>query len=307
LVESNNVKRTIKVIDDLLKAGIGDTERLKSIKEKLENNIRVTAEDVEYIQEQREELGKTPTKDEPEELTKKTPPEKQPRLENSVTRLTSRKKPIIVGVLGGIAILFLIFSADAYFTMEPISKLQSSLDRLENVRTEAELDQAFIEIYNDPTVIDACRTVQDVTTENQRILREEMAKIPPLPNGDADYISINKMAKKYKMVQWMEAWQFCQPVYHAERQQEIKLEKQEELDNLASEIKIPLEECKALVVRADKYYKDWKAKLAEGKGVPDSFCTNHPDCYAHDMFVKENRCADYYPNDFPDPIFNMNP
>jgi len=58
LVESNNVKKAIKVIDDLLKAEIGNPERLKSIKEKLENKITITAEDVEYLQEKREELGK---------------------------------------------------------------------------------------------------------------------------------------------------------------------------------------------------------------------------------------------------------
>jgi len=79
------------------------------------------------------------------------------------------------------------------------------------------------------------------------------------------------------------------------------------IDNLADEIKISLDECKALVVRADNYYKDWKAKLDEGKGVSDSFCNFHDDCHAKDMFVKEHRCADYYPNDFHDPIFNMNP
>ena len=83
---NDNVKRTIKVIDDLLKAGIGDSEKLESIKEKLEKKIRITAEDVEYIQEQREKLV-TSKPEEPEI----TPSEKQPKVED--LKKPKSKKP----------------------------------------------------------------------------------------------------------------------------------------------------------------------------------------------------------------------
>jgi len=120
LIESNNVKKAIKVIDDLLKAGMGDSEELESIKEKLEKKIRVTADEIDYLQEQMKELDKSkPEKTKPEEpIEDTTPSEKPPKVKDSITRLTSRKRPIVVGVLGGMAILFLIFATGEYFTMD---------------------------------------------------------------------------------------------------------------------------------------------------------------------------------------------
>jgi len=154
LVESNNVKKAIKVIDDLLKAEIGDPERLKSIKEKLEKKIRVTADEVDYLQEQMKKLDESePEESKPEEPkeepkheqpTKKTPSEKPPKVKVSTSM--PGKKPIIVGVLGGVAILFLIFAAGEYFTTAPISESVAveSVDTTKAVEITEELEEPVI-------------------------------------------------------------------------------------------------------------------------------------------------------------------
>ena len=176
---SDNVQKAIKVIDDLLKAGIGDTERLESIKEKLEKKITITAEDVEYIQEQREQLGKIKPKSEPEpeepieDTPKKTLSDKPPKVKDSKKSM-SKKKIIVVGVLCFFALVILSVSSYAYFTVAPI---------LENVQTEeefnsipGEIDKQFgaittpcLNLYNKIQVME---NTNENVDEKTRLLRD---------------------------------------------------------------------------------------------------------------------------------------
>ena len=53
---SGNVKKALTVIDNLLKAEIGNPEQLESIKEKLENKTLITEDEVAYLQEKMKQL-----------------------------------------------------------------------------------------------------------------------------------------------------------------------------------------------------------------------------------------------------------
>jgi len=146
---NDNIKEALKVIDDLLKAGIGDSERLKSIKKKLENKIPVTAEDVEYLQEEREGLAKIKPKAEPrpkpekpiEDTTEIIPSEKPPEVKDSKKSM-SKKKIIVLGVVGFFSIMILSVSAYAYFTIAPLE----NIERLENAQTMEEFESVLEEI-----------------------------------------------------------------------------------------------------------------------------------------------------------------
>jgi len=229
---SDNVKKAIKVIDDLLKAEIGNPERLESIKEKLENKIPITAEDVEYLQEQREKLGKIKPKEEPEESKPEEPKDEDkalPKPEKEPEDHTIRNLVVIVIVcvivIGGLYMML----DDIEYQMN-LATLQNSMTEIADARSEEELDMAFYNMYNDQFVVGACNTIEDKYYQIYDKVMEEVKDIPPLPNtNNADITSWNIVAKKYNFVEWTEMWTFCLPVYNNNKVIEQDEQKAEEL------------------------------------------------------------------------------